>query len=142
MDQLNFTSTANKAAPPNGLTADLPIITILKECYLLWHNFLPHVPRLSRYTLGVKIDELFINILELAQTAQYTKREDKLSFLQQLNRKFDTLKFFITLLWEAKGLDASQYGQLSQKLAAAGKMLGKWLQLFKTETPAVKTGAS
>jgi hypothetical protein len=100
------------------------------------------VPRLSRYTLGVKIDELFINILELTQTAQYTKREDKLNFLQQLNRKFDTLKFFITLLWEAKGLDASQYGQLSQKLSTAGKMLGKWLQTFKSETPVAKTGAS
>ena len=114
---------------------------MLKECYLLWHNFLPHVPRLSRYTLGVKIDELFINILELALTAQYTRREDKLTFLQQLNRKFDGLKFFITLLWEAKGLDPTQYGQLSQKLTAAGKMLGKWLRLFKNETPAAKTGA-
>lgn len=124
------------------MTTDLPILIILKECYLLWHNFLPHVPRLSRYTLGVKIDELFMNILELAQTAQYTKREDKLIFLQQLNRKFDTLKFFITLLWEAKGLDASQYGQLSQKITVVGKMLGKWLQLFKNETPAAKTGAS
>jgi len=124
------------------LTANLPIITILKECYLLWHNFLPHIPRLSRYTLGVKIDELFINILELTLTAQFTKREDKLIFLQQLNRKFDALKFFITLLWEAKGLDATQYGQLSQKLTTIGKMLGKWLQIFKNETPATKTGAS
>ena len=100
------------------------------------------MPRLSRYTLGVKIDELFINILELSLTAQYTKREDKLTLLQQLNRRFDTLKFFTTLLWEAKGLDASQYGQLSQKLTTAGKMLGKWIQLFKNETPAIKTGAS
>ena len=99
------------------------------------------MPRLSRYTLGVKIDELFINILELALTAQYTKREEKLIFLQQLNRKFDTLKFFITLLWEAKGLDATQYGQLSQNLTTVGKMLGKWLQLFKNETPAAKAGA-
>lgn len=119
--------TSDKATPPQRNT-DIPIIGVLKECYLLWHNFLPHLPRLSRYTLGVKIDELFINILELALTAQYTKREDKLIFLQQLNRKFDALKFFITLLWEAKGLDANKYAQLTHKLSSAGIMLGGWIR--------------
>lgn len=114
---------------------------MLKECYLLWHNFLPHLPRLSRYTLGVKIDTLFIELLEVAFTAKYAKREDKLNSLNELSSKLDNLKFFITLLWEAKGLGATQYGQLSQKLTTAGKMLGKWQQLFKKEAPATKTGA-
>jgi hypothetical protein len=97
----------------------------------LWHNFLPHLPRLSRYTMGVKIDNLFIELLEISFTAKYAKREDKLAFLEELSRKLDNIKFFITLLWEAKGLDAAKYGQLSQKLTTIGKMLGKWLQLFK-----------
>ncbi len=108
---------------------------LFKECYLLWHNFLPHLPRLSRYTLGVKIDNLFIELLETTFTAKYAKRENKLIFLDELSRKLDNLKFFITLLWEAKGLNAVKYGQLSQKLTTAGKMLGKWLQLFKNGTP-------
>ena len=111
----------------------------------MWHNFLPHLPRLSRYTLGVKIDELFINILELSFTAQYTKREDKLMFLQQLNRKFDNLKFFITLLWDAKGIDANKYAQLSRKLSSAGIMLGGWIRKIEPpqkETPIARTGAS
>ena len=108
---------------------------------MLWHNFLPHVPRLTRYTLGVKIDNLFIELLEITFTAKYAKREEKLRFLEELSKKLDNLKFFITLLWEAKGLEAAQYGQLSQKLTTAGKMLGKWLQLLKNEAPAAKTGA-
>ncbi|MEK7625267.1 MAG: four helix bundle protein [Patescibacteria group bacterium] len=107
---------------------------------MLWHNFLPHVPRLTRYTMGVKIDNLFIELLEITFTAKYAKREDKLTFLKELSKKLDNLKFFITLLWEAKGLEAGQYGQLSQKLTTAGKMSGKWLQLFKTELPPSKTG--
>ncbi|KKQ27155.1 MAG: hypothetical protein US42_C0014G0052 [Candidatus Magasanikbacteria bacterium GW2011_GWC2_37_14] len=71
---------------------------------------------------------MFINILEITLTAKYTKREDKLIFLNELSRKLDNLKFFVTLLWEAKGLDAKKYGQLSQKLASTGRMLGKWIQ--------------
>ena len=101
----------------------------------MWHSFLPHLPRLTRYTLGVKIDNLFVELLENTFTAKYAKREDKLNFLEELSRKLDNLKFFITLLWEAKGLSANKYSQLSQKLTTAGKMTGKWLQLFKKETP-------
>lgn len=91
--------------------------------------------------MGVKIDNLFIELLDITHTAKYAKRENKLNFLEELSTKLDNLKFFITLLWEAKGIDATKYGQLSQKLATAGKMSGKWLQLFKKETPVAKTGA-
>lgn len=85
----------------------IPILSLLKDCYLLWHNFLPHVPRLSRYTLGIKIDELFIELLEITFMAKYSKRENKLTFLEELNQKLDNLKFFVTLLWEAKGMVAN-----------------------------------
>ena len=108
---------------------------MLKESYLLWHNFLPYLPRLTRYTLGVKIDNLFVELLETTFVAKYAKREDKLNCLEQLSHKLDNLKFFITLLWEAKGLSANKYGQLSQKLTIVGKMTGKWLQLFQKEIP-------
>lgn len=83
---------------------------------------------MSRYTLGARVDNLFTEILELALTAQYTKREEKRAFLETLSRKLDQLKFFITLLWEAKGIDAGKYGQISGKLSTVGRMLGKWLQ--------------
>lgn len=91
--------------------------------------------------MGVNIDNLFIEILQITGSAKYAKRENKITFLEELSRKLDNLKFFITLLWEAKGLSANQYGQLSQKLINAGKQLGKWLQMFKNEAPAAKTGA-
>jgi len=85
--------------------------------------------------LGVKIDNLFVELLETTFVAKYTKREDKLNCLEKASHKLDNLKFFITLLWEAKGLSANKYGQLSQKLATVGKMTGKWLQLFQKEIP-------
>ena len=91
--------------------------------------------------MGVKIDNLFIELLEVTFTTKFAKREDKFAFLEELSRKLDNLKFFITLLWEANGLSADKYGQLSQKLTTTGKMLGKWLQSFGKQTPAARTGA-
>jgi len=92
------------------------------------------MPKITRNTLGVKIDAFFVDILELCLTAQYTKRDQKLPLLFEISRKLDTLKYFITLLWEAKGLDGSKYSWLGQKLVSTGKMLGKWLHNIK-ETP-------
>lgn len=137
MIQFNLTNTSNQASnppPPLRSGTDLPILAVLKEAYLLWHTFLPHLPRLTRYTLGVKIDALFIEVIEISLTAQYTKREEKFAFLNTLSKKFDNLKFFITLLWEAKGIDANKFSQISQKMVDIGKMLGGWIIQLKKDT--------
>ena len=64
----------------------------------------------------------------MTHTAKYAKREEKIMVLEKLSHKLDNLKFFMTLLWEAKGIDAKQYGELSQKLANIGTMLGGWIK--------------
>ncbi len=86
------------------------------------------MPRITRHTLGKKVDLMFTDLLELTLAAQYTKRENKRAFLETLSKKLDALKYFATLIWEAKGLEAKQYSQLSQKLSTIGRMLGKWIQ--------------
>jgi len=101
----------------------------------MWHSYFQNLPRLTRYTLGAKIDNLFIELLEATFAAQFSKRENKQIILEDISRKLDNTKFFVTLLWEAKGLTVNKYAQLSQKLIGIGKMLGKWLALFKKTTP-------
>lgn len=139
MTQLTFSANNfSRHAPPLGNSAEIPILSLFKETYLLWHNFLVHLPRLTRYTLGVKIDSLFTDLIAVTLTAQYTKREEKLPLLLAINQKLDHIKYFITILWEAKGLEANQYSQLAIKLTEAGVMLGGWirkLESMQTETP-------
>ena len=105
----------------------------------MWHSFLPHLPRLTRYTLCIKIDNLFSDLLAVTLTAQYTKREAKLALLIQISQQLDYLKYFITILWEVKGMETSQYAPLSQKLSSTGKMLGKWIQsISQKQTPPLR----
>ena len=94
----------------------------------MWHGFLPDLPRLTRYTLAIKVDNLFTDLIALTLTAQYAKRIEKPSHLIQMSQRLDYLKYFITILWEAKGMETSQYSQISQKLFSIGNMLGKWIQ--------------
>lgn len=110
---------------------DLPIITKFSSAYKLWHSYLVHLPRLTRFTLGIKIDAYFVEGLELSLLAGYAPKEAKSAYIRKLSAKLDCLKFFLKILWELKSLDNKKYITLSSQLAEIGKMIGGWLKLFK-----------
>ncbi len=105
---------------------NLSIINQTIALYKLWQEFLPHFPKTSRYSLGVKIDALIIEIGGLFFTAGRLPKEQKLPYLQKAGLKLDTLKFLLQIAWEIKSLDNKKYIALSEKLNEIGKMLGGW----------------
>lgn len=118
------------------MSVDIPIIQKLAAGYRLWHANLTNLPRLSRFTLGSKIDLLFYDALELILLAGYSPREKKLSVVERASTKLDALKFFLQIAWEMKVLDTRKYSQLTPPLVEVGKMLGGWRkQLMKNNPP-------
>lgn len=105
---------------------NLPIIQRLMTTYKLWHEYLRHFPKTSRYTLGGKIDTFFIDTIELLFLAGSVSKEKKLPFIERAASKFDVLKLFIQISWELKALDNKKYAALSEPLGEIGKMLGGW----------------
>lgn len=80
----------------------------------------------------MRIDNLFSDLIATTLTAQYAKREQKLAMLLQLAQKLDHLKYFTTILWEAKGLESGKYSQLAQRFSEAGTMLGGWIRKLES----------
>ncbi len=120
--------------PPIG---NLSILQHLINSYKAWNELRHHLPKQTRYTLAEKVDILFIETLECIFKAQYASAHEKLIILKTANSKFDTLKFFLQLLWETKSLSNRHYELLSAQLAVIGKMLGGWLkQSLKQNSPA------
>ena len=105
---------------------ELPVLRALTDAYKLWHGVLPHLPRLSRYTLCAKIDALLIEAVETILLAGFAPRERKLSHVDVAVVKIDALKFFLKLAWEMKLMDHKRYAALAGPLAETGKMLGGW----------------
>jgi hypothetical protein len=103
----------------------------LVQAYKLWHSFLPHFPKNSRYTLGAKIDSSFLEVIELIIRASYSDKLRKLISLKSASLKLDLLKFFLQIAWEIKSLDNKKYILLSEKLDETGKMLGGWIRALK-----------
>ena len=115
----------------------LPIVTHLTAAYKLWHSYLPNIPRDSRYTLGTKIDALFIETTEPIFIATYLSKEQKLPYLRKAAANLDLVKFFLQILWEIQAIDNKKYIALSEKLDEIGRMLGGWMrQLSQNIHPA------
>ena len=108
----------------------------IKSAYLLWYGYYQTLPKTQRYSLGQRIDTLFIEIIEAVATASFLNRGEKLPYVRRAIQKLDALKILLMILWETKALDNKKYGALSAPLNEIGKMLGGWNgQLTKQNSP-------
>ncbi len=103
---------------------------------MLWHSYYQTLPKLHRYSLGQKIDALFIEIIEGIAIASFLPKDEKAPWVKSAVRKLDALKILLMILWETKSIDNKKYIALSLKLSEIGKMLGGWNgQLSKQNSP-------
>ncbi|MFH1473223.1 MAG: four helix bundle protein [bacterium] len=108
-----------------------------KETYRLWHNNIANLSRVDRYTLGAKIDEVFLSLLELIfRTSFASDKLEKLSLVSQAIAKADILKFLLQIGWEHKILDHKTYGEIIILLDEIGRMLGGWKKNILEKTSA------
>jgi len=110
----------------------------------LWHETVRRFPKDQRYTLGSKISEVYLELLEAVFLASITSGVAKLPVLQTSSVKLDLLKFFMQVAWESKAIDTPKYSLFSEQLDQIGRMLGGWRRdmaaKLEKQTPPVKAG--
>lgn len=99
------------------------------------------MPRVGRYTSGTRIENHFLDLLELIYRAYYASLESKSVLIVEAISKNDIIKYLLQIAWENKLIKEKQYMELSGKLQEVGKILGGWKKgidqkLFQTKTPA------
>lgn len=104
------------------------ILSRVKEGYLIWASIVPHIPKGPRYTIGTKIENKFLELLELSYIAYFTQVEKKFEKVTDCILVLDTLKFFISVAWEGKFISNTQYETIVLKLDEVGKMFGGWVK--------------
>jgi len=90
------------------------------------------IPKVQKFSLGTKIDTLFIEIIEAIACASFLTREEKLPWVRLAIRKLDTLKILLLVLWESKSIDNKKYIGLSVQMDEIGRMLGGWIKSTRT----------
>lgn len=117
-----------------------PLVLVrAKESYKIWHIYLVNVSQVDRHTIGNKIDDIFLSLLELVFRATFAyDKFEKLSLVSQAIGKTDLLKFFLQIGWEHKVLDHKTYGNIIIQLDEVGRMLGGWKKSLQEKTPTNK----
>ena len=113
----------------------IPVVLKLKDSYLIWQNYLTHFPKQNRYTLGSKIDDVFLVAIEFCFLASYANRDTKIIHLERCISRVDLLKLLLHLAWEIRALDTPKYITLSEQLQEVGRMLGGWRKALDTKIP-------
>ena len=130
--------TNNPKAKPQKLSG-IPLN--LLQAYVFWQNNTKHIPKMLRYSMGVRIDSLFAEIIELTYVAIFTSLDKKIPFINKANVRNDLLKFMLNALFELKGLKEDAYNEISCKMEEIGRQLYGWKMKIEKENQASPTNA-
>ena len=83
-------------------------------------------PKVVRFSLGDRILDNALRILEDVTRAQFRKR--KLDLLVGCNERLDVLRVLLRLAMDTKGISFRQYEFITSELQEAGRMLGGWIK--------------
>jgi len=89
-------------------------------------NITPHIPKGQRYTIGVRIENKLLDLLELSYVTYFTEKEKKLQKINDCVLMLDTLKFLTQIAWQSKLVANNCYADISAKFDEIGKMFGGW----------------
>jgi hypothetical protein len=97
----------------------------MKDSYSFWIVLHKNFPRVERLGIGQKIEQTFLDLIELTFCLSYMS-EQKILFLGKAISKLDILKFFTQFAWENKLIHTDKYTEISMKFQEIGRQLGAW----------------
>ena len=114
-----------------------PLVLVrVKEAYRVWHRHLDNIKKIDRSTIGNKIDNEFLDLLEILFKATFAyDKFEKLSLVSHAIGKNDLIKFFLQIAWEEKILDHKKYSEHILLLDEVGRMLSGWKRHLQEKTP-------
>ena len=93
--------------------------------FLLW--LLPTVekyPRAKKFTLGDRIENAALNVLDALITATFTRTRDQ--SLADANLGLDRLRFLMRLSQELRLIDLKKYEHAAREIDGVGRLIGGW----------------
>ena len=93
---------------------------------MIWLAIVIHIPKTGRYTIGSRIENKFLDLLELSYQAYFSSKDRKIEYISKCILTLDIIKFLIQTAWQAKLISNKHYEEIGLKLEEIGKMLGGW----------------
>jgi hypothetical protein len=108
----------------------------LQKTYQLYLNLcinLRNFPKRSRYTLGEKIENCLLELIELISLANIQIQQLREPILHKASAKTELLKLLLRLAYDLKFFTDRQYIELENKTLEIGRMIGGWIKFVRTQ---------
>lgn len=112
-------------------TLEVPIIHHTYELFRSLHALTPTIPKLSRYTLWQRCQNISLDILQGFIATGYTAPDQRAERLTRISESVDLLRVLIRLCFDTKVIHQKSYIALQQALDDIGRMLGGWLKSIR-----------
>ncbi|MDD3531661.1 MAG: four helix bundle protein [Candidatus Pacebacteria bacterium] len=96
--------------------------------------------RSERFSIGNRIDSLWLDLLDSLRKATYSSANQKILALEASLRSVDAIRFFTQIAWEAELMAQSHFISLGNNIEEIGRMVGGWRKGLLTKTPAKEAG--
>ena len=111
-------------------------IQILPKLYdlILWFSQkISLYPRKFKYSLGDRITNLQLDILESVIEAKYTDGKRKSHYLRRTNLDLEKLRFMVRISKDLQCISISQYEYAAKQINEIGQMVGGWEKYMKRD---------
>lgn len=89
------------------------------------------LPRDFKFTLGDRLQNQLLDLMELYITAYYSPTKEKNDLLKKANIKLTIARHLFRLAFELGLYSSKRYEHYARKLHEIGKMTGGWLKTIK-----------
>lgn len=110
------------------LNLDIPVFQKTYDLYKSFYSLVLDFPKKDRYTIGQRIENTILDILENIIAASQLSKLEKVPTLQKASIKLDVLKILIRCCKDLKIIDNKKYLTFESQIIEIGKMLGGWIK--------------
>src|SRR3990167_5977625 len=106
----------------------IPVIQKSYDLYKLTYEYTKKFPKSDKYSLGEKIKNLILDVLELLIEAETAKKDWKQPILEKASRKLGLLKILLRLANDIKILEDKKYLTAQEIILDIGRQIGGWVK--------------
>lgn len=103
----------------------------LSQLYLAVHERIERFPKTSRYSLGPRIENTVLEVMELCYLAQGKSGPSQLLILNKVDIKLKVLASHLRIASKTKCISDGGFAELSEKNLEIGRIIGGWIKATK-----------
>ena len=108
----------------------------LSDTYHILHTRIGSFPKVSRYSLGMRLEHTLLEFVELGYLARSKRGRSQLLILEKMDVKLRIFFFHLRIAHRTRCINDAGYAELSELGVEIGRMLGGWIKKTKKDMEA------